>query len=147
MSTEAVNARKRKPTEVPVSLINNDVQNSKESKSRRVSTDASSSTLTVASHQTTDQSSAANATSATIATPESSMESIGQMIQDLIHSNNAKVIAALFALDWDINSVENDCELKERFVMMQAAGGSLALVQVVKDCLKKITERILAGGG
>jgi flagellar biosynthesis regulator FlaF len=115
MSTEPSNTRKRMPTaEVPATVVSSDNQSN--SKSRKVSTDASA--LTVASHHTN-----ANPAS-TIAAPAWSMESIGALIQDLFHSDNAKVNAALFALRLDLDEDEKKCD------KIQAVGGCFALVHL-----------------
>jgi hypothetical protein len=124
MSSTSVNARKRKqtaenPDEV-VSIIVNGVGLSR-SKARRVSTDAA----TVASDETNEVAPTANAESAY------SMESIGQMIQDLSHSDVAKVNDALDTLILDLD------EDKKKWENIQAVGGCHAIVQLVNNCLKK----------
>jgi hypothetical protein len=66
------------------------------------------------------------------------MEIIGKLIQDLFHSDNAKVDAALDGLLLDLDHDEEAGQL-------QAAGGCFALVQFVKDCLKEaIRQKIFA---
>jgi hypothetical protein len=65
-------------------------------------------------------------------------QSIGKMIQDLFHSDNAKVNAALDALNPDFMKVKMK---SERFVR---AGGCLALVQLLKKCLDKAIASIPA---
>jgi hypothetical protein len=92
----------------------------------------------VSSNQTTEEAPTAHAASATIAAPNNSMESIGKQIQDLFHSDKTKVNDALDALNLDLMNNENKCD------KIQAAGGCLALVQLVKECLKKATEKISA---
>jgi hypothetical protein len=109
MSSKASNVRsKRKPTEAPV--VSSDAQNRKASKARRVSTDALSSNVVVVPPKTTGHASIANAASASIAGQEMSIGSIGALIQDLNHSNNAQVNAALDALYLNLGSDENKCE-------------------------------------
>jgi hypothetical protein len=51
--------------------------------------------------------------------PESSMESVGQMIQNLFHSENAKVNASLVAL-WYLD-LDEDVKKREN---IQAVGGA-----------------------
>jgi hypothetical protein len=60
---------------------------------------------------------------------EDSIESIGQMIQDLFHSDNAKVNTALDALKVDLNKDKEKCS------KIQGVGGCLALVLLLKKCL------------
>jgi hypothetical protein len=135
MSSEPSNARKRKPTtEEPEADVSSDDQS--KSKARGVSTDTWDSA--VASSQTAEEIPTANAASATIAAPESSMESIGQMIQDLFYNDNAKVTATLATLDEDLDKDKKKCD------KIQAVGGCLALVQLVKNCLDKAIARIPA---
>jgi hypothetical protein len=65
------------------------------------------------------------------------MESIGQMIQDLlIHSDNAKVMAALDRLNLDLHK-------DDKAEQIQAVGGCFALVYLVNRCLKKVHGRII----
>jgi hypothetical protein len=126
-----LNARKRKTTtEEPKAVVSSTDDQSK-SKARRVTTDASAALLRAVATSTADD------TSAFDAKRSESMESIGAFIQDLFHSDNVKVKASLDALYQDLH--END--KRDIFV---AAGGYVAVVQVVKDCLKKATEKILA---
>jgi hypothetical protein len=108
MSSKAAIDRKRKPAAV----VSSDAQS--KSKARRVSTDASASA--VASHQTTEEAPTADDA------PNNSMESIGKMIQDLFHSDNAKIDAALDALKQGL------INYKKKYENMQAVGGCLALV-------------------
>jgi hypothetical protein len=66
---------------------------------------------------------------------EESIQSIGKLIQDLFHSDNAKVNAALEALflDLDVDLDEN----KKKCENIHAVGGCHALVQLMKYCLDK----------
>jgi hypothetical protein len=66
-----------------------------------------------------------------------SIENVGQMIQDLAHSDNAKVNAALDALL--SLSLEID---KQKYGTVTAWGGCAALVHLLKDRLKKATKKI-----
>jgi hypothetical protein len=137
-STRSANNRKRKPEEV---ISTDDPRNRN---ARRVSTDAPA--LAVASYQTIEEAPTANDTSASDAERSDaersdaerseSMESIGALIQDLFHFDNAKVNDALGAFDLGEN--------KKRRESIAMAGSCLALVQVVKECLKKATEKIPA---
>jgi hypothetical protein len=72
------------------------------------------------------------------AAPEETLESIGALIQDLFHPDNAKVKVALNALLVDL--VENKKKCEE----IQAVGGCFALVELVKKCLEKAIEKIPA---
>jgi hypothetical protein len=137
MSSEATSDRKRKPTPEAVGSI--DDQSSR--KAHRASANASASpnvTLMVktVAASVSEQGESVSVSDAT--QEDESMESIGKLIQDLFHSDNAKVNAALVALDLDLIENENKCE------KIQAAGGCLALVQVVVECLKKATGKIPA---
>jgi hypothetical protein len=64
-----------------------------------------------------------------------SMERVGQLLRDISHSDNAKVIAALDALYVNHDEDEKKCEL------INALDGCPALVQLLKDSLKKATEK------
>jgi hypothetical protein len=66
------------------------------------------------------------------------MEIIGALIQDLAHSDSAKVNVALDALYGDLKECKNKCD------SLITAGGCHALVQLVKDCLNKATKKVLA---
>jgi hypothetical protein len=146
MSTEAASTRKRKPTaeEPEVDVLSNSVDDiPSKSKARRVSTDASTAsthaTAAATSHQTTaEEVPVVNAASTTLAAPDSSLESIGQMIQDLFHSDNARVNAALYALIVDLDKNKKKCD------NIQAVGGWLALVQLLTKCLDKAIDTIPA---
>jgi hypothetical protein len=145
LSSLSTAARKRKQTaealETGVVSNSNDDDDQSKSKARRVSTDAQEATYAVASHETNEETPTANANATTasstpIATPETSLESAGALIQDLLHSDNAKVNAALQGLNLDSMKDEKK---REFFV---AAGGCLALVQALKKCLDKAMKKI-----
>jgi hypothetical protein len=127
MSSTSARDRKRKPDEV-MSINNSDDQSN--SRARRVSTDAQA--ATIASDETNEEDPTAKAESA------NSMENIGQMIQDLFHSDDAKVNYALDTLILDID------EDKKKWENIQAVGGCHAIVQLVKNCLDKVIARIPA---
>jgi hypothetical protein len=69
---------------------------------------------------------------------DESMESIGALIQDLFHSDNARVNAALDGLDLDLDEDEKKGE------SLFTAGCCFALVQLVKECLKKAMDKFPA---
>jgi hypothetical protein len=141
MPSEILNARnKRKTTtEVPEEVVSS-TDDQSNSKARRVSTDASASTNANAllTAVVTTSTATANDTFASNSERSESIESIAALIQDLLHSDNAKVKAALLALDLDLEKEKKKCDI------CVTAGGCLALVGVVKDCLKKATEKIPA---
>jgi hypothetical protein len=91
-------------------------------------------THAVASNETTEEvitvNTNANPASATTTQEDDSMENIGALIQDLFHSDNAKVNAALDVLEPDIGGEGKRCEY------IHAAGGCLALVLLLNKCLK-----------
>jgi hypothetical protein len=62
---------------------------------------------------------------------EESIQSVGTMIQDLFHSDNAKANAALDALNRDLIKDSTKCE------SLVTAGGCFVLVQLLKNCLEK----------
>jgi hypothetical protein len=140
MSSNDANDRKRKPTNiVPETVSINDDENPKESKARKVSTNASASTAAplqvdtpVATENATPANTASTATEheesikSTAAEREESMKDVGKMIQDLFHSDNAKVDAALDALNLDLSGNKNKCEI------IVTAGGCLALALLLK---------------
>jgi hypothetical protein len=64
-----------------------------------------------------------------------SIESVGKLLRDVFHSDNAKVIAALDALSLNLDEDEKKCEV------INAAGGCFALVKLLEDCLEKATEK------
>jgi hypothetical protein len=65
---------------------------------------------------------------------EESMQSIGALVRDLLHSDNAKVDVALKALYRNLKTDKNKCE------NIVKVGGCLALFQLVKNCLEKVIE-------
>jgi hypothetical protein len=67
---------------------------------------------------------------------EDSMEGVEKMIEDLAHSDNAKVNAALDALSLDLDKDEEKCDT------ITALGGCAALARLLKDCLKKAIKKI-----
>jgi hypothetical protein len=69
---------------------------------------------------------------------EESLEGVGKMIQDLSHSDNAKVNAALDALNQD---PDKD---KEKYDTVTVWGGCAALVHLLKDRLKKAMKKVRA---
>jgi hypothetical protein len=69
--------------------------------------------------------------SAAITEHEELIQSIGTMIQDLFHSDNAKAKAALDALSQDLMKDSTKCE------SLVTAGGCFVLVQLLKNCLEK----------
>jgi hypothetical protein len=145
---EPMNDRKRKPTAEPeavglVSLSQDQNDNTRDSKARRVSTD--SSVFSVASTHTTalvkiePGVASVNAASVPDAEQEESMQSIGAWIQDLFHSDNVKVDAALYDLYLNLDKDNRKCEI------IVAEGGCLALVLLVKKFLKKPASRRFPG--
>ena len=104
MSSNDANKRKRKPTAIPETVSNNDDQNPKERKARRVSTSNALASSTVAlrvdTPAMTEDAVAANALS-TATEDEEPIQSVGKIIQDLFHTDNAKINAALAALNLD----------------------------------------------
>jgi hypothetical protein len=129
MFSRAKNARKRKQAAEETEAVISSDDDQKKRKARRVSILASN----AASHQTTGGASVANTASAE---QEDSIESIGTLIQDLAFSNNAKVDAALDALKLNLDKDKKKCD------KIQAVGGCLALVQLVKNCLDKAMKKI-----
>jgi hypothetical protein len=69
---------------------------------------------------------------------EESLEGVGKMIQDLAHSDNAKVNAALAALSLDVRKGKENCDT------VTAWGGCAALVHLLRDRLKKATKKVPA---
>jgi hypothetical protein len=93
MPSTSASDRKRKQMVEEPEVVSSSHEGQSKSKTRRVSTDAKETAVT--SHETTREvttaNANANAASTTIATQEDeSMESIGQMIQDLSHSTMPK---------------------------------------------------------
>jgi hypothetical protein len=138
MSSDATSDRKRKPTAAaPEAVVSIDDQN--KSKARRVSAAASASPNVNLMAETVTASDSEQDESVSDATQEDeSMESTGQMIQDLFHSDNVKVIAALDALELDLDKDKKKCE------KIQAVGGCFALVHLMKNCLDKAIDGIPA---
>jgi hypothetical protein len=62
-----------------------------------------------------------------------SMETVGHLLRDLFHSDNAKIIAALHALDLNLVDDEKKCEL------IYAHGGCFVFVKLLEDSLEKAT--------
>jgi hypothetical protein len=69
---------------------------------------------------------------------EEPLEGVGKMIQDLAHSDNVKVNAALDALNLDFRKGKENCDTAT------AWGGCAALVHLLKDRLKKVTKKVPA---
>jgi hypothetical protein len=137
MTSRTENARKRKQTttipEVVVSSDNHHSKSESKNKARRVSTSAS--VPTPATQQTAEV-----ASIAITASNENgeSINSIGKTIHELFRSDNAKVNAALAALN--LNLIED----KKKCDKIQAVGGCLALVLLLKKCLDKVVDSISA---
>jgi hypothetical protein len=130
-SNNDMNYRKRKPTTIPETVSSNDEgQNPKDQKkARRVS--ATRATPVVKTEH------AATANTASIEYEEL-ISSIGKMVEDLCHSDNTKVNAALVALDQDFIKDE------KKYESFVSAGGCLALVLLLKKCLDKAIDTIPA---
>jgi hypothetical protein len=69
---------------------------------------------------------------------EEALEGVEKLIQDLAHSDNAKVNAALDALFQDLNKDKEKCDT---FIFR---GGCAALVHLLKDRLKKAMKKVPA---
>jgi hypothetical protein len=125
MPSNDASDRKRKPTSIPDTVSSSD-----NNKARRVSTANAwhPSASTAASLQI----------DTAVARPEDSYESIGQMIQDLSHSDIVQVNAALDALNLDLKDDKKKC------TKIQVVGGCLALVQLLKKCLDKAIDEFPA---
>jgi hypothetical protein len=67
-----------------------------------------------------------------------SLEPIGALLQDLFHSDNAKVNAAFNVLNVGFLNDKTNCE------KIHAVGGCFALVLLAKNCLEKAIEKITA---
>jgi hypothetical protein len=148
MSSNNANDRKRKPTNiVPDTVPSNDGRNPKERKARKVSTNAAS-LMAEPPPLVIENAAAASAVStanedeesiqSTAAEHEESIENVGKMIQDLLHTDNAKVDAALDALLLDRS------EDKKKNEIIVTAGGCLALVLLLKKCVNKAIDSIPA---
>jgi hypothetical protein len=132
-SKPPASGRKRKPTKIPETASSTDGQNPKERKACRVSTNASTSTTASLQVVATEKVTAANTASATAAAKqEDSIESIGQMIEDLSHSDYAQVNAALDALNLGLKDDKYKC-----YKIQVIVGGCHALVLLLKKCLDK----------
>jgi hypothetical protein len=115
MSSNNANDRKRKPTMIPETVSSNDERNPKEGskKARRASTNAPVSTaasLQVDTPVATENAATATTVPSAAEKQEEAIESIGVLIQDLFHSDNAKVNAALDTLYLDLYIDKNKCE-------------------------------------
>jgi hypothetical protein len=130
MSSTSARDRKRKPDEVMSSSNNNNSDDQSNSRARRVSTDAQAATTGIAFDEKNKDDPTANAES------KFSIENIGQMIQDLFHSDYAKVNDALDTLMVDLD------EDKTKWENIQAVGGCHALVQLMNKCFNKWTNII-----
>jgi hypothetical protein len=129
MTSTTENALKRKETaEKPEAVVSND-QNKR--KARRVSTDDSPSNATFLQFNTPVVSEKAAAANTAFTEHIESIYSIGKMIKDLSHSDNAKVNAILDALFLNLGKDKKKCD------KIQAVGGYLALVQLLEKCLVK----------
>jgi hypothetical protein len=113
-------------------------------KVRRVSTNASTSStvsLQVDTPVANVKVTALNTASVAVATAtkqeDELMESIGQMIRDLAHSDNVEVTAVLDSLNLDL------LEDKKKCYKIQVAGGCHALVLLLLKCLAKATDEHL----
>jgi hypothetical protein len=138
MSSNNAKDRKRKPTTMPDTVSSK--KESKKIRIRRVSTRASTSdaaSLQVDTPAVTEKANTSSTTSSTTVNHEESIQTIGKMIQDLFCSDNAKVNATLDALHLDNEDIKK-CE------SLVTAGGCLALVQVLKNCLDKAIASIPA---
>jgi hypothetical protein len=140
-SNDHANDRKRKPMKIPETVSSNDSRNSNEesNKVRRVSTNASASN-TASLQVDTPVATAKAITTANAASTEheESIQSIGKLIQDLFHSDNAKVNTTLDALDLDFIKDKKNCE------SLVTAGGCFVLTHLMKNCLDKAMDEIPA---
>jgi hypothetical protein len=139
MSSKPARDLKRKPTKIRKSVSKNDDRNlpvvrEESRKIRRVSMNASASTATSLQVDTPvpTQIVAASATTK----HEEPIQIIGKMIRDLSSYDNAQVNAALVALGLDLS------EDKKKRDRLQAIGGCVALVQLMKNCLEKAIDRV-----
>jgi hypothetical protein len=141
ISYNALSALKRKEMQDLEDVVSSNNSNNEPSKSkaRRVSTNGNNSVVSttrtsIPSDQATGR--VENAASFTIAALKSHMEIIGTLIQDLAHSDRATVNSALDVLNLDFMQ---DKTKRESLV---TAGGCLALVYLMKNCLDKAIDRI-----
>jgi hypothetical protein len=127
--------RKRRKAEakVPDKVVSRDKNDRRSSKARRASTNASASPI--AKLKVESESSDSDSESEAKKKEEStSMETVGQLIQDI--SDPAKVIAALDAFDHlNLDEDEKKCEL------INATGGCYALVKLLQELLEKAIEK------
>jgi hypothetical protein len=136
MSSESRNDRKRKPTEDPEAVVANDGQSPKENKkARKVSLNAAAPEMDAS--VSTEGASTRNSACVADVAPEVSRRRIHAWMKDLHHSNNVKVNVALNALHVDLKN-------KEKCDMFTFSGGCHALVHLMKDRLKKATDKIQA---
>jgi hypothetical protein len=126
MTSKPSSDRKRNPAKMPETASSTDDQNPKASKARRVSTNPSASNA--ASRQVVTL----------VAKQEESIQRIGSLIQDLFHSDNAKVNAALDALTLDLDKD------RKKHDKIQAVGGCFVLVQLLTKCVDKAIDSIRA---
>jgi hypothetical protein len=107
MSSNDAKGRKRKPTTIPETISSNDGRNPNEerNKARRVNTTNAPASTADSLQETTE-----NATTAKTESTEheDSIESIGLMIQDVSHSDNVQVNAALDALNLDLKDGQKE---------------------------------------
>jgi hypothetical protein len=126
MSSNDANVRKRKPTIIPGTVSSNSGRNPKEAYILITKKFRDKYNTRVA----TEKATIANTVSSAADKQEEAIESIGVLIQDLSHPDNAKVNATLDALHLDLR----DLKKNKNFV---TAGGCYALVQLGKDRLGK----------
>ncbi len=142
MASRTESNRKRKQTAEKLEAVvssSDDDQNKR--KDGRVSTNASAAPATslhVDTPVTTEKANTTNTASAITARHEEWIQSIGKLIQDLFHSDNAKVNAALDALDLDFIKDKKNCE------SLVTAGGCFVLTHLMKNCLDKAIGEIPA---
>jgi hypothetical protein len=135
MSSKDASHRKRKPPQHSDPFSDTDERTPKNSKARKMSLDASPSTsasLQIDTPAATEEATTVNSAAATTTEDDDVIKRIGKMIQDLAHSDNAKVNAALDALF--LGLAEKD---KKQCDNIQAVGGCLALLQLLHKYLDK----------
>jgi hypothetical protein len=128
---------KSEEAEVPELVVSSEDKSSKETNSPNdASSNMDAPVKTEAASTETE-----NAASISHAKEETSLESVGALIQELFQPDNTEetVKAALDALYLDLRQDTKKCD------KIQAVGGCHALVQLVKNCLKKATERMGLG--
>jgi hypothetical protein len=145
MPSKATSDRKPKPTEEePEAVVSTSSDDQRKSKVRRVSTNANASAclngnalMTAGAASTSDI--ASNSSAFTDEEEEDEdMAGVGKLIQDLAHSDNARVNTALDALNLEL---KNDDKKRDAFTFV---GGCAALVHLVKDRLKKAMKKVPA---